>query len=296
MAQIISPNTFNGPVIVKDKLIPPQKGNTGKVLSTTGRTLKWVPSSSITPSPLTRTDDTNITLTLTGTPATALLQAVNIAAGWTGTLADSRIASATNWNTAYTNRITSLTTTGTSGAATLIANTLNIPQYSGTTRLDQILAATATNTIANANYAQVWNWDTLTTQTALRIASSSLTSGSLLNLVSTSTASNGEIGLNVNMSGTNANASRTSTGIYVSQTKAGTTPNNYGIDVVISGAGNVTNKIGVRSVISGGTNWGYNNYAGYFSKSIPIPHLSIISISYCICCCSCKYLVKSCCP
>ncbi len=32
----------------------------------------------------------------------------------------------TNWNTAYTNRITSLTTTG-SGAATLVANVLNIP-------------------------------------------------------------------------------------------------------------------------------------------------------------------------
>jgi len=39
----------------------------------------------------------------------------------------------TNFNTAYTNRITSLTTTGTSGAATLIANTLNIPQYAGAT-------------------------------------------------------------------------------------------------------------------------------------------------------------------
>ena len=36
-----------------------------------------------------------------------------------------------NWDTAYTNRITSLTTTGTSGAATLSSNTLNIPQYSG---------------------------------------------------------------------------------------------------------------------------------------------------------------------
>jgi hypothetical protein len=34
-----------------------------------------------------------------------------------------------NWNTAYTNRITSLTTTGTSGASTLISNTLNIPTY-----------------------------------------------------------------------------------------------------------------------------------------------------------------------
>lgn len=35
----------------------------------------------------------------------------------------------TNWQTAYANRITSLTTTGSSGAATLVSNTLNIPNY-----------------------------------------------------------------------------------------------------------------------------------------------------------------------
>ena len=35
----------------------------------------------------------------------------------------------TNWNTAYTNRITSLTTAGSSGSATLISNVLNIPTY-----------------------------------------------------------------------------------------------------------------------------------------------------------------------
>jgi len=38
-------------------------------------------------------------------------------------------ASQTNWDTAYNYRITSLTTTGTSGAATLVSNVLNIPQY-----------------------------------------------------------------------------------------------------------------------------------------------------------------------
>lgn len=49
---------------------------------------------------------------------------------WNGTaIADSYISSATNWNTAYTNRITSLTTTGSSGAATLVSNVLNIPNY-----------------------------------------------------------------------------------------------------------------------------------------------------------------------
>lgn len=35
----------------------------------------------------------------------------------------------TQWDTAYTNRITSLTTTGSSGASTLTSNTLNIPNY-----------------------------------------------------------------------------------------------------------------------------------------------------------------------
>ncbi len=113
----------------------------------------------LTPAALTKVDDTNVTLTLGGTPATSLLQAVSLTLGWTGTLADARIASAAtwnakqaalsgtgivkstagtisyltdnsaNWDTAYTNRITSLTTTGSSGAATLISNTLNIPNY-----------------------------------------------------------------------------------------------------------------------------------------------------------------------
>lgn len=43
-----------------------------------------------TPAALTRVDDTNITLTLGGTPSTALLQNVSLTLGWTGTLAASR--------------------------------------------------------------------------------------------------------------------------------------------------------------------------------------------------------------
>lgn len=83
----------------------------------------------VTPSALTKVDDTNVTLTLGGTPATALLQAVSLTLGWTGTLADSRISSAATWNAKQDAII--LTTTGTSGPATLIGSTLNIPQYSG---------------------------------------------------------------------------------------------------------------------------------------------------------------------
>ena len=46
--------------------------------------------STVTPAALTKTDDTNVTLTLGGTPATALLQASSITAGWTGTLSTTR--------------------------------------------------------------------------------------------------------------------------------------------------------------------------------------------------------------
>lgn len=126
-------------------------------------------------SELSRTNDTNVTITLGGTPETALLQATSITVGWTGTLAASRggfgadvssssgvplfaTGTATFTGTTGTGnfvRATSptlvtpalgtpssgtltnctafnLTTTGSSGAATYSAGTLNIPQYSGT--------------------------------------------------------------------------------------------------------------------------------------------------------------------
>jgi hypothetical protein len=44
----------------------------------------------VTPSPLSSSNDTNVTLTLGGTPTTALLQNVSITAGWTGRLAYTR--------------------------------------------------------------------------------------------------------------------------------------------------------------------------------------------------------------
>lgn len=50
----------------------------------------WQASGAVTPAALTKVDDTNVTLTLGGTPATALLQAVSITAGWTGVLAETR--------------------------------------------------------------------------------------------------------------------------------------------------------------------------------------------------------------
>lgn len=54
------------------------------------RTAIGAGTSTVTPAALTKTDDTNVTLTLGGTPSTALLQATSLTLGWTGTLAASR--------------------------------------------------------------------------------------------------------------------------------------------------------------------------------------------------------------
>lgn len=70
---------------------------------------------SVTAAALTKVDDTNVTLTLGGTPTTALLQSTSLTLGWTGTLADSRITSASTWNAKadYAPRVQSVTSSAT---------------------------------------------------------------------------------------------------------------------------------------------------------------------------------------
>lgn len=61
----------------------------------------------------------------------------------------------TNWNTAYTHRITTLTTNGSSGNATLSHDTLNVPSYTGGTSLNGtgFVKASGTNiTYDNSTY------------------------------------------------------------------------------------------------------------------------------------------------
>ena len=56
------------------------------------------PAPTIVGNALTKTDDTNVTITLGGSASTSLLNAASLTLGWTGTLADSRIASSGTWN------------------------------------------------------------------------------------------------------------------------------------------------------------------------------------------------------
>lgn len=63
-------------------------GNTAVTFPTSG-TLATT-SQLVTPAALTKTDDTNVTLTLGGSPSTALVNAASLTLGWTGQLAVSR--------------------------------------------------------------------------------------------------------------------------------------------------------------------------------------------------------------
>lgn len=60
-------------------------GVSGRWLGSSGTAPQWN-----APAALTKTDDTNVTLTLGGSASTALLNAASITVGWTGTLATSR--------------------------------------------------------------------------------------------------------------------------------------------------------------------------------------------------------------
>ncbi len=97
--------------------------------------------------------------------------------------------------------------------------------------------AAGVNTIDNLNFAQTWNWSTLSTQNGLSLSANALSSGTLLNLTSTSTAaaSNTQKLLNVSLSGANATSSQTTYGGYFSNTHTGTSAVNFGLYATASG-------------------------------------------------------------
>lgn len=69
---------------------PATAGTSGNVMTSDGTNWISSPIPGVTGHALTEIDDTNVTLTLGGTPATALLQAVSLTLGWTGQLSGTR--------------------------------------------------------------------------------------------------------------------------------------------------------------------------------------------------------------
>lgn len=101
----------------------------------------------VTGAALTKTDDTNVTLTLGGTPATALLRAASITVGWTGALA------VTRGGVGLTASILGdiLYGSGTNTYARLAGNTTTAKQYLSQTGTGAVSAAPAWGAIAGAD-------------------------------------------------------------------------------------------------------------------------------------------------
>lgn len=105
--QIVAPATSTSPVLTLPNTAGTIAASAASPIVLNGVTgqITCPTCSTVTASALTKTDDTNVTLTLGGTPATALLQAVSMTLGWTGTLAVGRggtgLASGTSGGVPY---------------------------------------------------------------------------------------------------------------------------------------------------------------------------------------------------
>lgn len=108
-------------------------------------------------------------------------------------------------------------------------------QFTFTGQALQLASTNTTQSTTSSALAQTYN--SLTTGTGQYIASSSLTSGNLLSLVSTSTAKTGaNTLLNINSSGANGSSSITNRGATISVTNTGTTSENRALELTASGA------------------------------------------------------------
>lgn len=166
---VITPNTVGS--IVLDGLNWPQvDGTANQALVTNGAgQLGWASfGAPFTPAALTSTSDTNVTITLGGTPATALLQATSITMGWSGQLSISRGGTNTNllgtngqlaqsdgtkysWTTAtYPSTATATGTILRADGTNWVATTATYP---ATTTINQILYSSANNVIGEITAA-----------------------------------------------------------------------------------------------------------------------------------------------
>lgn len=153
----------------------------------------------------------------------------------------------------------------------------------GTAALSAITAATGTNTIENVNFAQAWEWDSLTSEIGLKLSSSSITTGSVFNVATTNASMSGPsvlinnnstnaagYGMTIAMTGANGPAglnitSTTANAINVSKSgNSGATANLINVDApgihsagskilnIAASSGSLSSgPIGVQSVISG---------------------------------------------
>lgn len=98
---------------------------------------------------------------------------------------------------------------------------------SGSSELSGLTAATGTNSINSAGFAQTWQWNSLSSASALTLSSTS-----------TAAASNTQTLLNIALSGANATSTQTTYGAQIANTHSGTSSTNVGLSVSASGGTN----------------------------------------------------------
>jgi hypothetical protein len=144
----------NSPVTGAGVLTVTGNGTALDYIDGTGAIQTFPTIPTVTPAALTKTDDTNVTLILGGTPTTALLQATSLTLGWTGTLATSRGG-------------TGLGTIGTDGQLIRVNTGATALEYFTPTyltavpNLQAVLIAGSTltqnNTVLGANFNFTWS-------------------------------------------------------------------------------------------------------------------------------------------
>lgn len=109
-------------------------GSSGNYMSSSGTAPQWS-----APAALTKTDDTNVTLTLGGSASTALLNAASLTLGWTGQLATGRGGTGLSTYTAgdilYYASGTALTKLGIGSAGQVLKSTGSAPAWENVTAL-----------------------------------------------------------------------------------------------------------------------------------------------------------------
>jgi hypothetical protein len=121
----------------------------------------------ITAAALTKTDDTNVTLTLGGSPTTALLQAASITAGWTGQLAVTRggtgLSTVASGALLYASALNTVAALGIGAANTVLTSTGTAPAWSASPQLTSLgLGVAATGTTGQLKLTAAVVTDTFT--------------------------------------------------------------------------------------------------------------------------------------
>jgi hypothetical protein len=167
-------------------------------------------------------------------------------------------ASQTNWDTAYTNRITSLTTTGSSGSATLISNTLNIPTYT--------LAGLGGISLTSLSAFVPLSYNNTTGQFSIDKATT--TADGYLSATDWNTFNNKQATITLTTTGTSGAATFTSNTLNIPQYQGALTLTTTGTSGAATLVGNTLNIPQYSG--GGGTVSGTTNYIAKFTSSTAV--------------------------